>query len=165
MNNKLSVKVLGLGNILLKDEGVGVHAVRRLKEECSFYPDIDIIEGGTLGLDLLQYFERDSKILVIDAVNFGKKYGHIEVFSAFDMLSSFYNKKLSVHHIGLIDIISACELLDIEPAEVRIVGIQPKSIDIGLELTEEINSRLTDLIKIAINNLRMWNIDVSRCSG
>ncbi len=149
--------ILGLGNILLRDEGVGVHTINKIREEWSFSPAVEIIDGGTLGLDLLPYFEKYSKILIIDAVDFGKEAGHIGLLKDEDVLKPF-SKKLSVHHVGLGDIFFACQLVGMKPAEIIIIGIQPKSIDIGLEITEEISRKMPDLIKIAIENLENWDI-------
>lgn len=153
----MSALVLGLGNILLSDEGIGVHTVKKIREEWSFLPDVEIIDGGTLGLDLLPYFEKYSRILIIDAVDFKKEAGYIGIVKGADILKSF-SKKLSVHHIGLSDILFACQLIGIKPTDVIIIGIQPKSIDMGLQLTNEISSKIPELIKIAIENLENWDI-------
>jgi hydrogenase maturation protease len=75
------VTVLGIGNILLSDEGVGVHVIDLLKERYLFSPEIDLIDGGTMGLDLLPLFQTRDKILIIDAVDFGKKAGHVGVLN------------------------------------------------------------------------------------
>lgn len=154
----MSIALIGLGNILLMDEGIGVHAVKKLKEDWVFYPDIEIIDGGTLGLDLLTYFEKHSKILIIDAADFGKEPGYIQVLGGSDIFKSF-SKKLSVHHIGLVDILVACELMGIELAEIKIIGIQPCAMDFGIQMTDEISKRMPDLIQLAIKNLQEWGIE------
>jgi len=75
----LKTALLGIGNILLKDEGVGVHVVNAMKESYTFSPEVEIIDGGTLGLDLLPFVEGRERLLIIDAVNFGKAPGYIGV--------------------------------------------------------------------------------------
>jgi hydrogenase maturation protease len=153
----LTTLLLGLGNILLRDEGIGVHTVNRMREEWSFSPEVEIIDGGTLGLDLLPYFEKYSRILIVDAVDFGKEPGYISLLKDGDVLKPF-SKKLSVHNIGLADILFSCQLIDIKPAEIIIIGIQPKSMDIGLDMTEEIGGKMPDLINTAIKTLENWDI-------
>lgn len=162
-NEHWSIKVLGLGNLLLQDEGAGVHAVNKLRKGWSFSPEIEIIDGGTLGLDLLPYFEKHSRILVIDAVDFGKEPGYISVLTGIDIIKSFA-KKLSVHHIGLADILLSCELMDTKPLEIKIIGIQPKSMDIGLEMTEEINDQMACLLQMVIEHLQKWSVKCASLS-
>lgn len=154
----MSIALLGLGNILLKDEGVGVHAVNKLKKDWFFSPDIEIIDGGTLGLDLLAYFEKYSKILIIDAADFGKEPGYIQVLDSGEINKSFA-KKLSVHNIGLADILVACELMGIKLGEIKIIGIQPCAMDFGLQMTDEINAKMPNLIQLAIKNLQEWGVE------
>ena len=75
----MKTALLGIGNILLKDEGVGVHVVNAIKEGYTFSPEVEIIDGGTLGLDLLPFIEGKEGLLIIDAVNFGKDPGYIGI--------------------------------------------------------------------------------------
>ncbi len=149
--------LLGIGNILLKDEGVGVHAVNTMKESYTFSPDIEIIDGGTLGLDLLPFIEGRERLLIIDAVNFGKEPGYIGVLENEEIPSTILTK-MSVHHIGLADVLFAAKLLDIAPAYVCLIGIQPQSLDVGLDMTECIAGKLEELIAMAITKLKEWNI-------
>lgn len=154
----MSVAIIGLGNILLRDEGIGVHAVKKLKEDWFFSSDIEIIDGGTLGLDLLAYFEKYTRILIIDAADFGKEPGYIQVLESGDISKSL-NRKLSVHHIGLVDILVACELMGIKLGEIKIIGIQPFTIDFGIQMTEEMNSKMSDIIQLTIMILQEWGIE------
>ena len=87
------ISVLGLGNILLTDEGVGVHAVNAIKKKYAFSPEIEIIDGGVMGLDLLPIFQTQDKILIIDAVDFKKAPGHVETIEG-DNIPSVLNAKL-----------------------------------------------------------------------
>ncbi len=153
----MSIALIGLGNILLKDEGIGVHTVNKLKEDWDFSPQIEIIDGGTLGLNLLAYFEKYSKILIIDAADFGKEPGYIEVLNS-GKISKSFTKKLSVHNIGLADILSACELMGVRLGEIKIIGIQPYAMDFGMQMTDGIKAKMNDLINLAITNLENWGV-------
>ena len=154
------ISVLGLGNILLSDEGVGVHTVNAIKEKYTFSPEIDLIDGGTMALDLLPIFQTQDKILIIDAVDFRKEPGHVGTLEG-SKIPSVLNSKLSVHHIGLSDLLFAAKLTRTTPPEIFLVGIQPKSFDVSLEMTDEIRTRLDDIIELALQKLKEWDVKVS----
>jgi len=156
MNTKIAV--IGLGNILLKDEGVGVHVVNAIKQRYTFSPAVEIIDGGTLGLDLLPLFEGKEKVLLVDAVDFAKEAGHIDKIED-QNIPAVLLSKLSVHHIGLSDVLFASDLMDIKPAKITLIGIQPESLDLGLDMTDIISSKVEDLIVLALNTLREWNVE------
>ena len=149
--------VIGLGNILLKDEGIGVHAVNAVRERYTFSPEVEIIDGGTLGLDLLHYFEGRDQILIVDAVDFKKDGGYIGVIED-DAIPSALFAKLSVHHIGLSDVMFAAKLLDYKPSKIRLIGIQPQSLNVGLDMTERVSSKMGELIDKIVMTLKEWNI-------
>lgn len=154
----MTTAVLGLGNILLKDEGVGVHAVNAIKERYSFPPDMEVIDGGTLGLDLLPLIEKRDQILFVDAVDFGKEPGYVGVIDG-DAIPSTLMAKMSVHHIGLSDVLFAAKLLDIKPSKLRLIGIQPQSLEVGLEMTECISGKMEMIISMILGTLKEWNIE------
>jgi hydrogenase maturation protease len=154
-----SILLIGLGNILLKDEGVGVHVVNAVKQRYAFSPDVvEIIDGGTMGLDLLPLFEDRDKILIVDAVDFGKEPGFIGMIER-DKIPSVLNSKLSVHHINLSDVLFAAELMGIRPSEICLIGVQPKSLAVGLDMTDEISGKIERLIDMTIKKLSEWNIE------
>ncbi len=150
--------VIGLGNILLKDEGIGVHAVNAVRERYTFSPDVEILDGGTLGLDLLHFFEGRDRALIVDAVDFGKDAGYIGMMEDDDIPSKLF-AKLSVHHIGLSDVLFAAKLKDITPSKIRLIGVQPQSLEVGLEMTDAIAGKMEYLIEEIIRTLREWNIE------
>ena len=159
----MTTTVLGLGNILLQDEGVGVHAVNAVKGRYAFPPDVEVIDGGTLGLDLLPLIEKRDRLLFVDAVDFGKEPGYIGVIDD-DAIPSTLLAKMSVHHIGLSDVLFAAKLLDIRPSKVRLIGVQPQSLDVGLDMTECISGRMEKIIELIIQTLKEWNIECAlRC--
>jgi hydrogenase maturation protease len=151
------VVLLGLGNILLSDEGVGVHVVNAMKERYAFSPPIDVIDGGTLGLDLLPLFQDRDRILIVDAVDFGQESGTVGTLED-DAISSVLNPKLSAHHIGVADLLFTARLTRTQPPRVCLVGIQPKSLALGLELTPAIRRQTDVLIEQSVQVLTQWGI-------
>ncbi len=155
------IVVLGLGNILLSDEGVGVHAVNAIKEQYDFKPKVNLVDGGTMGLDLLPLFQDGDRILIIDAVDFRRSAGHIGVIEG-DAIPSVLNAKLSVHHIGVSDLLVTAKLTRATHPEVCLIGIQPKSLDVGLDMTEEIRDQIDSLIDLTVRKLKEWNVVCTR---
>ncbi|BCB96679.1 hydrogenase 2 maturation protease [Dissulfurispira thermophila] len=154
----MNIALIGLGNILLKDEGVGVHVANTIKQRYTFSPDVEVIDGGTMGLDLLPLLEGRDKVLIVDAVDFAKEYGYISIIEN-EAIPSILNSKLSVHHINLSDVLFAAKLMDILPPEICLIGIQPKSIDVGLDMTDEINEKIETLIDAVIKKLNEWSVE------
>ena len=154
----MTITLIGLGNILLKDEGVGVHVANAIRERYSFSPEVEIIDGGTLGLDLLHYFEDRDKVLLVDAVDFRKEPGYIGIMDN-DAIPSTLFTKLSVHHIGLSDVLFAAKLLDYKPSKIRLIGIQPQSLDVGLDVTDCIASKIEELMRLVIETLKEWKVE------
>ncbi len=104
----MDIAVFGIGNILLSDDGVGVHTLNRLKEEYDLPGYVELIDGGTKGLDLLPLLEDRDKVLIIDAANFNRKPGTIDAVEG-DKIPAFLSTKLSVHQIGLPDLLFAAK--------------------------------------------------------
>ena len=154
----MRIAVLGIGNLLLKDEGVGVHVINKLKDEYQFPDSVKLIDGGTMGLDLLPFFEGNDKVLIIDAVNFEKKPGTIDIVEG-DKIPAHCNSKLSVHQIGLPDMLFAARLMDITPTEMCLIGIQPLSMETGTEMSDEIKRQIEPLLNRVIQKLKEWGID------
>jgi hydrogenase maturation protease len=158
---KIRATVIGIGNLLLGDEGTGIHAIRALRERYSLPEGLELIDGGTMGLDLLPYVEGLDKLLIVDAANLGEPPGTIRLMEG-DGVKRFLDTKFSVHQIGLPDMLFAAELKDILPPEVCIVGIQPAVIDTGLEMSEAVAERFDALLDAIINKLRDWGLEVRK---
>jgi hydrogenase maturation protease len=151
------ITLIGLGNILLRDEGVGVHAVRYLEEHYEIPPGLEVVDGGTSGLDLLPYIENRDRLLIVDAVNFRKEPGYIGVLENQEIPALFALKD-SLHHLGLMDVLAAAQLLGVAPKEICLIGIQPRAIETGLDLTDTIQARLAPLVDRILAQLQAWGL-------
>jgi hydrogenase maturation protease len=149
--------VLGIGNILLSDDGVGVHIINRLEAEYTFPDNVTLIDGGTKGLDLLPFIEGSDRVLIVDAANFNKEPGTIDTVVG-DDIPQFLSMKLSMHQIGLPDMLFAAKLMNIAPEEMCLIGIQPKSMETGTGLSEEIKARFDALFDKVVEKLKEWGI-------
>ncbi len=155
MKNK--VLLMGLGNILLSDEGVGVHAVHHLRERYHFNPPIEIVDGGTLGLDLLPFLENSDSVLFVDAIDFGKEPGYVGEIEGGDIPSAIQTRP-SVHHIGLSDLLLAARWVDTKPDNICLIGIQPESLAMGLELSGSIKAKMEELVERVTAKLETWGV-------
>ena len=154
----MKTTLIGLGNILMRDEGVGVQAVKAVQERFEVPPELDVVDGGTAGLDLLPFFEGRDRVLIVDAVDFGKEPGFIGELANEAIPALFGQNKGSLHHVGLAEVLAMARLLDILPREICLIGIQPQSMDLGLELTEVLQDKLEMLITRICEKLRDWHI-------
>lgn len=152
----MTAALIGLGNILLRDEGVGVHVVNAVKGRYDFSPELEIVDGGTMGLDLLPHFQVHDRILIVDAVDFGREPGYVMTVED-EAIPSVLNPKLSVHHIGLSDILLAARFVRESPVKTALVGIQPGSMDVGLDMTALIQDKMEQLIGLVVQKLEDWN--------
>lgn len=153
-----STLVLGVGNILLQDEGIGVRVIERLNETCTFPDEVRVLDGATMGLDLIGFLDDVERLLVIDAVEAGRPPGSI-IRMANEEIPAFLAHKISPHQVGLTDILSAARLLDILPRSVVLLGVQPASLQTGLELSTVLNARMEAYIAAVIHELRAWGIE------
>ena len=155
----MNIAIFGIGNILLSDDGVGIHIINRLKDEYKLPDYVEIIDGGTKGLDLLPLLENRDKVLFIDAANFKKEPGTIGTIEG-DNIPAFLGQKLSVHHIGIPDMLFAAKLMEITPPEMCLIGIQPESMETSIELTDAVSSKMDALLETVIKKLNEWGINV-----
>ena len=154
---QMKITLLGLGNLLMQDEGVGVQAVRLLEERYELPPNLEVVDGGTSGLDLLPYIEGRDRVLVVDAVDFGREPGFIGVLEDQE-IPALFAVKASLHHLGLMDVLAAAQLLEVAPKEICLIGIQPLSMKIGLELSELLQGKLELLLHRIITRLQEWGL-------
>ncbi|MBW7957906.1 MAG: HyaD/HybD family hydrogenase maturation endopeptidase [Deltaproteobacteria bacterium] len=128
--------VLGIGNVLLKDEGLGVRAIEYFSERYGFGPDVDCLDGGTSGLGLLSYIKDYSHIIVVDAVAASGPPGKLLRIPGEEVVKWPALKSTSAHQIGLRDLIEIAKFQGLRP-ELVIIGIIPRDITPGIELTPE----------------------------
>ncbi|MBZ0236680.1 MAG: HyaD/HybD family hydrogenase maturation endopeptidase, partial [Deltaproteobacteria bacterium] len=143
--SRTAVLVLGLGNVLCRDDGAGVNAVHRLRCEHELPPGVVALDGGTLGLDLLPLVERADRVVIIDAVRGDGPPGTLVRLTGDDVAPAV-RERLSPHQIGVADLLEGAALLDHYPDEVVIVGVVPETTELGLGCTPAVHARIGDLV-------------------
>lgn len=139
--------IVGVGNVLLKDEGIGVHVVRALEEMSLASPDgeLEVVDGGT-SPSAFDRAEGADKLIVVDAVRGGGEPGTIYRFAPDDV--SMEPKSLtSLHDLGLLDSLRVMEAVGNPPRETIIIGVEPAEVDWGLELTPTVRGKLPDVVR------------------
>ena len=143
--------VLGLGNTLHSDDGIGPQAIERLRSDPRVPEDVALIEGGTLGLELLTYIWDCSYLLVLDAVDVGQPPGTL-VRMASQELQTLTGKG-SVHQLGVADLLVALRVLAQRQPTVVLLGVQPATTDWGTELSPAVEAVMGSLIEAAVAEL------------
>jgi hydrogenase maturation protease len=151
--------VLGIGNILLSDEGVGVRVVEQLEKDYLLPADVEIIDGGTCGMEMLEQLEDLDALIVVDCVRCGQPPATPILLKDEDV-PVFFKTKLSPHQVSLSDVLASLEFTGKAPKETLIVGIQPVSFDTNLELTPEVAARVPELLAMTVAELRRIGVDV-----
>ena len=153
------IVLLGVGNILLTDEGLGVHAVKDLKESFSFTPAITIVDGGTMGMELLTYMRGMKKILLVDAINGGESPGTVYEFPHKE-LEQYFTEHISVHEVGMQDILRIRAIQEEPLEDAEVIGVEPESLEIGFEPSEVVQRALPEVKDRVLNVLRQWGVQV-----
>ncbi|MHC4474147.1 MAG: HyaD/HybD family hydrogenase maturation endopeptidase [Planctomycetota bacterium] len=152
MGSSKRIVVLGVGNLLLKDEGLGVHVVRRLTDMV-LPPHVEVMDGGTGGLDLLDYIEGRDKVVIVDTVKGGQPPGTIYRMTPEDMEEQ-PKSRLSLHEIDVADLLKVADMLGVKRPEIVIIGVEPKDMEsASLELSPEIEARVPRVIELVLKEI------------
>jgi hydrogenase maturation protease len=145
--------VLGIGNVLLQDEGVGIHALAELRRRFELDDDVELLDGGTAGVELLRYLDGRQHVIVIDAIAAGHPPGAVFRVEGEDVPRTFH-QRISPHQIGLSDVLATALITDVLPAEIVMFGIEPHTMKTGLALTPTVEASLDKLVGVIVDELR-----------
>ncbi len=153
--NRNQITILGIGNTLYTDEGLGVHALAALQEKYSMDPQVQLIDGSTDGMSLLGPVEDTDYLIVIDAINAGKEGGHIIELHG-DDIPAYYGIKMSIHQLGFQEVLLASKLRERYPKNIVMIGMQPTSLELGIGLSETNEAQLPELLKLVEQQVNKW---------
>ena len=156
MESTAKTLVLGLGNLVHSDDGLGVHAIESLSADPRLPSDVVLMDGGTQGLSLLPHISAFERLLVIDAIDVGEKPGTLVRLEG--QALRHLPGKASVHQLGFADLMVALELLGESPEEVVLFGVQPLSTDWGTELTPPVGQALRRIPDLVVDQLLQWKL-------
>ncbi|MGE3074404.1 MAG: HyaD/HybD family hydrogenase maturation endopeptidase [Dehalococcoidia bacterium] len=146
--------VLGIGNILMRDEGLGVHAAKALTHR-AVPSGVRIIDGGTLGIELLPVIEDCESLVLIDAARFGGEPGELRSFRGAELTGS-YSGHLSPHQAGASDLIAVARLMGALPERCTLFAIEPAEVGFGLDLSATVRGAMPQLIDAILAEVRTF---------
>jgi hydrogenase maturation protease len=144
--------VLGIGNVLMQDEGVGVHAVKALVQHYDLAENVEVVDGGTTGMELLPLLEGVDHLIVVDAIRVGQPPASVVRLGG-AQVPAFFKTKLSPHQIGLSDVLAALAFKGSAPGHVVLIGVEPLQLSLGLELSPEVKARLGEVVNLVVAEL------------
>ena len=155
----MKIAIIGVGNILFLDEGVGVYAAKLLEQNYRFSPEIDIVDGGTLGFKLMDYLSEYEKVLILDTVSIKEMYGTVYDLPR-DALMDLGEYRQTVHEIEVLGMIEMCQLMG-KMAQVNIIGVIPEDIvSVKIGLSDTLKASMALLIESTIKNLHASGVEV-----
>ncbi len=147
------VLVLGVGNVLMRDEAIGVRAVEELGKRYRFPENVELLDGGTSGIELLRYICDQDLLIILDAIRAGYPPGTVLRVEGEDVPAQF-RTHISPHQLGISDLLAAAMISDQMPKSLLLFGIEPKEVVMGLGLSDEVKAGMERLINIVLDELR-----------
>jgi hydrogenase maturation protease len=153
------IGIMGVGNILLRDEGFGVKLLYLMKAKYNFPENVVLIDGGTAGIFLSPEIDYLDKLLIVDVVKAEGKPGDIKIYEKEDFFIDRLPLKLSPHQLGLQEVLLLNEMKGTCPEEIKLVGIIPESIETGTFLTPELEKKIPEVERLVLEILKGWEIE------
>ena len=153
------ILVLGLGNILMQDEGIGVRVIERLGKTYLFPEEVELLDGGTAGMALYEHVVEREHLIVIDAVKTGQPAGTVVQLQG-DEVPAFLQNKVSPHQLALSDILATLKIAGEQVPQVTVIGVEPLSLEMGLELSDTVAGKLETLVINVVKHLQSLGVDI-----
>ena len=162
MEDKKKIGILGIGNLIVGDEGFGVHAVRYLEENYEFPDSVLIRDGGTAGIYMSPFLEECDPVLVIDVVDLDAEPGSMHYYSNDDVKAGKISTRMSPHQLGLLEILEICKLRDAAPETLEFYCVVPKDLITSTELSDVVAPRVKDICEIVLKRLAELGVEAKR---
>jgi hydrogenase maturation protease len=160
LHNK-TIGILGIGNLLLGDEGFGVHCVQHI-EQCYEIPEnIRVFDGGTAGILLAPFIEQCDRLYVLDVIDLEDDPGSVHLFTEEDVRAGDVQTRMSPHQIGMLEILDICKIRGKVPEQVQFITVVPQTLEPGMELSPLIAERVTDVIDILLQSLATLSVSLT----
>lgn len=153
MTGNVLIRILGVGNVLTSDDGLGPTIVKILESKYRFPPQVEVIDVGTPGLNFTPYMANAGSVIVIDAVRANEAPGSVQVWRNEELLSAPPVARTNPHEPGLREALMATELTDSSPGEVILIGVVPQSVEAGTRLTPVVDAVIGEVETLVIAEL------------
>lgn len=151
--------VLGIGNLLIGDEGVGCKAAAELCRRYTLPPTVACIDGGTAGFELLSMIDSKDHLILIDALRNDMEPGTVVRIEGEHVPKAFL-ARTTPHQLGICDVLAAAQLCDTMPKNLTLYGIEPKQLDVGIGLSPEVEAGMEKIICAVVDQLRHFGYEV-----
>lgn len=156
------IGILGVGNLIVGDEGFGVHAINYLQEHYIFPDHVILKDGGTAGIYMSPFLEECDPIFVIDVVDIDAEPGSMHYYSNEDVKAGKLSTKMSPHQLGLLEVLEICKLRDAAPEKVEFYCVVPKILETTTELSDVVAPRVKEIAEILIKRLKDIGVTVKK---
>ena len=154
-----SLLILGMGNVLCGDDGLGVAAVKEIHRRYRIPENAQVLDGGTLGLSLLSYFDADQDVILVDAITTDQDAGSFVRLEG-DEVAPAVRNSLSVHQIGVADLIDSLRLIDVYPRNLVLLGLEPQTLDLWIEMSEPVENMMPFLLDRIVEEARQLGYEL-----
>lgn len=148
--------VIGVGSPLMGDDGIGLAALEALRSSWSFEPELELMDGGTWGMNLLPFIESASRVLLLDAIQAGREPGDVVRLEG-DAIPRFFATKLSPHQIDLKEVLALAELRDTLPEQLVVLGLEPEVVEMRSSLSPSVRDAMPELLEAVLGQLESWD--------
>jgi hydrogenase maturation protease len=156
------IGILGVGNLIVGDEGFGVHVVHYLEKHYEFPDNVIIKDGGTAGIYMSPFLEECDPVLVIDVVDIEAEPGSMHYYSNEDVKAGKISTRMSPHQLGLLEVMEICKLRDAAPETVEFYCVVPKTLETSTELSDVVAPRVEEISAIVLKRLAELGVAVTR---
>ncbi|PID41156.1 MAG: hydrogenase maturation endopeptidase [Proteobacteria bacterium] len=164
-NTEKKIGVLGIGNLIVSDEGFGVHTVNYLNEHYIFPDNVNVMDGGTAGIYMSPFLEECDPIFVIDVVDIDAEPGSMHYYSNEEVKAGKLSTRMSPHQLGLLEILEVCKLRNTAPESLEFYCVVPASLETSTELSDVVAPRVQEMAEIILKRLEELGVQVERKKG
>lgn len=162
MTEPKKIGIAGIGNLLLRDEGFGVHVVHYLQSHYEFPENVDLQDVGTAGIYMAPFLETCDPVLVIDVVDIEGEPGSFHFYALNDVKAGTFQTRMSPHQLGLLEILEVCKLRGEAPKSVEFYTIIPKELTESIELSDTAAARKVEVAEMILKRLQELGVEVTR---
>ncbi len=150
----MNITVLGVGNTIMKDDAFGIRVIERLNETHN-YANVKVLDGGTLGMGLMPFLTGTQRLLIVDAINAPGEAGDYFTFEG-EALAAYFSNKISVHDLGLNDLLAVLDVTDNPVEKTMVIGVKPQEVDLGIDMSEKVREQIEPTVEKVIEIINSW---------
>jgi len=156
------IGILGIGNLIVGDEGFGIHTIQYLEDNYTFPDNVILKDGGTAGIYMSPFLEECDPVLVIDVVDIDAEPGSMHYYSSDDVKAGKISTRMSPHQLGLLEVLEICKLRDAAPEQIEFYGVVPKTLATSVELSDVVAPRVKDIAELILERLEKAGVQVKK---